>query len=140
MIHSDLASSGVIFTLDTETGARNVILINSAYGLGENIVGGRVDPDEFLVLKDVLETARVPIIKRKLGAKQLRMVYSTHGSRRTKNIDVSKGDQQKYSLTDTEVIELARWSLIVEEYYSILNKKDTPMDIDWAMDGVSREL
>ena len=140
MVHSDLASSGVIFTLDTETGSRNVILINSAYGLGENIVGGRVDPDEFLVLKNVIETARVPIIKRKLGAKQLRMIYSTHGSRRTKNVEVSKGDQQKYSLTDKEVIELARWSLIIEEYYSSLNKKDTPMDIEWAKDGVTGEL
>lgn len=140
MIHSDRASSGVIFTLDTETGARNVILLNSAYGLGENIVGGRVDPDEFLVLKPVLETARVPIIRRKLGAKQLRMVYSSHGTRRTKNIEVSKRDQENFSLTDPEVIELARWSLIIEEYYSALNEKDTPMDIEWAKDGVTGEL
>lgn len=134
MVHSDLASSGVIFTLDTETGARNVILITSAYGLGENIVGGRVDPDEFLVLKDVLETARVPIIKRKLGAKQFRMVYSTHGSRRTKNIEVSQEDQMKYSLQDHEIVKLANWSLIIEDHYS------TPMDIEWAKDGVTGEL
>lgn len=140
MVHSDQAASGVLFTLDTETGARNMILINSAYGLGENIVGGRVDPDEFLVLKPVIETAHVPIIRRKLGAKQLRMVYSTHGTNRTKNIEVSKRDQQKFSITDQEVITLARWSLIIEEYYSALNKKDTPMDIEWAKDGVTGEL
>lgn len=140
MIHSDRASSGIIFTLDTETGARNVILISSAYGLGENIVGGRVDPDEFLILKPMLETARVPIIRKKLGSKQLRMVYSTHGTRRTKNVEVSRVDQEKFSLTNEEIIELARWSLIIEDYYSKLNKKDTPMDIEWAKDGVTDEL
>lgn len=140
MIHSDRASSGIVFTLDTETGARNVILISSAYGLGENIVGGRVDPDEFLVLKPLLETARVPIIRKKLGAKQLRMVYSTHGTRRTKNIEVSQADREKFSLSDDEVLQLARWSLRIEEYYSKLNNKDTPMDIEWAKDGVTGEL
>lgn len=140
MVHSDRASAGVIFTLDTETGARNVILLSSSYGLGENIVGGRVDPDEFLVLKPVLETARVPIIKRKLGSKQIRMVYSSHGTRRTKNVEVSRGDQEKFSINDKEVIELARWSQLIDEHYSTLHKKDTPMDIEWAKDGDSGEL
>ena len=140
MVRSDQASSGVIFTLDTESGARNVILINSAYGLGENIVGGRVDPDEFLILKPVLETARVPIIRKKLGAKQLRMVYSTDETMRTKNVEVSENDRQKFSLNNQEVIKLARWSLLIEEYYSALNKKDTPMDLEWAKDGGSGEL
>lgn len=140
MIHSDLASSGVIFTLDTESGARNIILITSAYGLGENIVGGRVDPDEFLVLKSVLETAKIPIIRKKKGAKQLRMVYSTHGTQRTKNIEVSKIDQDKFSITDNEVIQLAKWAQTIEDYYSNLNQRNTPMDIEWAKDGVSGEL
>lgn len=140
MIHSDRASSGIIFTLDTESGARNVILVNSAYGLGENIVGGRVDPDEFVVLKPTLETAKVPIIRRKLGAKQLRLIYSNQGQERTNNVEVSKEDQQKFSITDEEVIELARWSLIIEDHYSKLHKKDTPMDIEWAKDGVTGEL
>jgi pyruvate,water dikinase len=140
MIHSDLASSGVIFTLDTESGSRNVILISSSYGLGENIVGGRVDPDEFLVLKPVLDSARMPIIRRKLGAKQLRMVYSTHGTRRTKNIEVSKVDQGRFSLEDSEVIQLAKCALTIEDYYSGLNKRGTPMDIEWAQDAGTGEL
>lgn len=140
MVHADQASSGVIFTLDTESGSRNVILLTSAYGLGENIVSGRVDPDEFLVHKSLLETANVPIIRRKRGAKQQRMVYSSHGTKRTKNIEVSKVDQEKFSLTDPEVIQLAKWSLIIEKYYSDLNKKNTPMDIEWAKDGKNGEL
>lgn len=140
MVHSGEASSGVIFTLDTESGARNVILITSAYGLGENIVGGRVDPDEFLVLKPVLDSARMPIISRKLGAKQMRMVYSTHGTRRTKNIDVSVIDRQKFSLEENEVIQLAKWARTIEEYYSGLNQRECPMDIEWAKDGINGEL
>lgn len=140
MVRSDEASSGVIFTLDTETGSRNVILVTSAYGLGENIVGGRVDPDEFVVLKSVLESAKIPIIRRKLGSKQLRMVYADHGTRRTKNIDVSLEDQKKFSLNDEDVIELAKWSQLIENYYSQLNKNETPMDIEWAKDGINGEL
>lgn len=140
MIHSDLASSGVIFTLDTETGARNVILLNSAYGLGENIVGGRIDPDEFLVLKPMLETAIDPIIRKKLGKKQLRMVYATHGTQRTKNIEVSQVDQERFSLNNDEIIQLSRCALIVEKYYSKINNRDTPMDIEWAKDGENGEL
>ena len=140
MVRSDLASSGVIFTLDTESGARNVILINSSYGLGENIVGGRVDPDEFLVLKPLLGKSFTPILRKKVGSKLLRMVYSGHGSRGTKNLDVSKAEQIKLSITDEEVIKLADWALGIEQYFSDLNKKDTPMDIEWAKDGQTGEL
>ena len=140
MIHSDQASSGVVFTLDTETGARNVILVTSAFGLGENIVGGRVDPDEFLVLKPILESARMPIIRKKIGAKQMRMVYATHGSQRTKNVIVDKKDRELFSITDDEVIQLARWSKSIEDYYSELKNQDTPMDIEWAKDGMNGEL
>lgn len=140
MVRSDLASSGVMFTLDTESGARNVVLINSSYGLGENIVGGRVDPDEFLVLKPLLDTNYLPILRRKVGAKQLRMIYSGQGSRTTKNIEVSKADQRKLSITDDEVVKLARWGLKIEQYYSEINKRNTPMDIEWGKDGVTGEL
>lgn len=135
MVRSDLAASGVIFTLDTESGARNVILINSAYGLGENVVGGRVDPDEFLVSKPLLDQASVPILRRKIGAKQLRMVYSGHGSRTTRNIDVSKADREKLSISDSEVLQLAKWAFAIEKYYSQLNGHETPMDLEWAKDG-----
>lgn len=134
MIHSDRASSGIMFTLDTETGSRNVILINSAYGLGENIVGGRVDPDEFLVSKPLLEKAPLPILRKKLGSKQVRMVYSTHGTRTTKNVEVSKMDREKFSIINDEILQLAKWGVLIEEHY----KK--PMDIEWAKDGVTGEL
>jgi pyruvate,water dikinase len=144
MVRSDLAASGVIFTLDTESGARNVILVNSAYGLGENVVGGRVDPDEFFVLKPLLakakESATVPILRRKAGLKQVKMVYSGHGSRTTKNIEVSRADQEKLSISDADVVQLAQWALAIELYYSKLNGRDTPMDIEWGKDGRTGEL
>ncbi len=140
MIRSDLGASGVIFTLDTESGARNVIVVTSSYGLGENVVGGKVDPDEFLVLKSVLGKASLPILRRKTGAKQLRMVYSGHGSRRTKNIEVSKADREKISIPDSDVICLAQWAATIERYYSDLNGRDTPMDIEWGKDGKTGEL
>jgi pyruvate,water dikinase len=140
MVRSDLASSGVTFTLDTESGSRNVILISSAYGLGENIVAGRVDPDEFLVLKETLSKARMPIIRRKLGAKQQRLTYGVHGTRATKNVEVSTLDRSHFSLSDEEIIQLAKWSRTIETYYTALYKKDTPMDIEWAKDGQSGQL
>ncbi len=140
MIRSDLASSGVIFTLDTESGARNIVLINSSYGLGENIVGGRVDPDEFLVQKSLIGKSSNPILRRKVGSKQLKMVYSGHGSRSTKNVEVSKTDQRKLSVSDREVTILASWSVKIEEYYSKINNRDTPMDIEWAKDGQTGKL
>lgn len=140
MVRSDLASSGVLFTLDTESGAKNVILINSSYGLGENIVGGKVDPDEFIVLKSMLGKPFNPIIRKKTGLKQQRMVYYGHGSRTVKNVDVSKVDQLKFSLNDEEIIKLAEWGLQIEKYYSDKYNKQTPMDIEWAKDGQNGDL
>lgn len=144
MVRSDLAASGVIFTLDTESGARNVILVNSAYGLGENVVGGRVDPDEFFVLKPLLSDVNgketVPILRRKAGLKQVKMVYSGHGSRTTRNIEVSRADREKLSISDADVITLAKWALVIEQYYSKLNGRDTPMDIEWGKDGRTGDL
>jgi pyruvate,water dikinase len=140
MVRSDLGSSGVIFTLDPESGAKNVILISSAYGLGENIVGGKVDPDEFMVQKDLIGKAAVPIIKRKIGAKQMRLIYARHGTRTTKNIEVSEADKEKQSLNDEDIIELAEWAKKVEEHYSKIHAKYMPMDIEWAQDGRTGEL
>ena len=140
MVRSDLAASGVIFTLDTESGARNVILINSAYGLGENVVAGRIDPDEFFVLKPLLGAAFVPILRRKVGLKQMKMIYSGHGSRTTRNIDVSIADREKLSISDADVIKLAEWAYAIEQYYSKLNGRITPMDIEWGKDGRTGEL
>lgn len=140
MVRSDLASSGVIFTLDPESGARNVILVTSSYGLGENIVGGRVDPDEFLVHKQLLGKAPLPLLRRKLGKKQQRLIYSGHGSRTTRNVEVSKADQQKLSISDHEVLQLATWASIIENHYSERNQRETPMDLEWAKDGVTGKL
>ena len=140
MVRSDLSASGVIFTLDPETGARNVILVSSGYGLGENIVGGKIDPDEFMVQKKLLGKAPIPIIRKKIGAKQLRMVYSGHGTRTTDNIPVSEADKEKQSITDQEILKLAKWSKTIEDHYSKLHEKDTPMDIEWAKDGLTGEL
>lgn len=140
MVRSDIGSAGVIFTLDTESGARNVILINSAFGLGENVVGGKVDPDEFLVQKDLVGVAALPIIRKKLGSKQMRLVYSGHGTKTTKNIDVSEADRERLSIDDKDVMQLASWSIKIENYYSLLNKRSTPMDIEWAKDGSTGKL
>lgn len=140
MIRSDLASSGVIFTLEPESGATNVILITSAYGLGENIVGGKVDPDEFLVQKDLIGRSRLPIIRRKIGAKQMRLTYDSSGTQTTKNIEVLEVERTRPSLSDQEILQLAKWSRIIENHYSSLHKKYMPMDIEWAKDGRSGKL
>jgi pyruvate,water dikinase len=140
MIRSDLASSGVIFTLDTESGAKNVILITSAYGLGENIVAGRIEPDEFIVLKPVLYSALMPIIRKKLGSKQFKMIYSPGEGQGTKNIEVSKFQRKKFSIANEEVIRLAKWAKIIEDYFTEINQKEMPMDIEWAKDGESGDL
>lgn len=140
MVRSDLSSSGVIFTLDTESGARNVILLTSSFGLGENVVAGRVDPDEFLVSKSLLGVAPMPILRRKLGGKQQKMVYSGHGSRTTRNVEVSKLEQESFSISDQDAVQLAEWATEIERYYSELNGRDTPMDIEWGKDGRTGDL
>ena len=140
MVRSDLASSGVIFTLDPESGARNVILISSSYGLGENIVGGKVDPDEFIVQKELIEKSPLPIIKRKLGAKQMRLVYARHGTRTTKNVEVSPIDRNQFSIMDNDVLKLSIWAKLIEQHYSKIHHTNMPMDIEWAKDGYTNEL
>lgn len=129
MVRSDKASAGVMFTLDTESGFENVILINSAWGLGENIVKGRVTPDEFYVFKPMIGTRFNPIISRDLGSKKDRMIYALEGNEPVKNIRVSDADQYKFSLSDSEVKKLAEWGMVIEDHYK------RPMDIEWAKDG-----
>lgn len=140
MVRSDLASAGVIFTLDTESGFRNSILVTSAFGLGENIVAGKVDPDEFLVFKPTLLQGYRAILRRKTGNKQQRLVYASHGTRRTENIPVPAQMRSQLSLTDDEVTLLAQWSLAIESHYSNLNGRNTAMDIEWAKDGQTGKL
>lgn len=139
MVRSDKAVSGVMFTLDTESGFRDLILINSIYGLGENIVKGLVNPDEFFVfkpsLKKFLSGQKInPVISRQLGNKKRKMIYSDDQSKPTKNINVSYADRHNFTLTQKEVIKLAQWGLVIEKHYK------RPMDIEWAKDGQSKQL
>lgn len=134
MVRSDLGSSGVMFSLDTDSGFRNVVLINAAYGLGENVVQGAVNPDEFLIFKSTLASAKNPIISKTLGSKKLRMVYATAPGRPTKNIEVGERDRDRFCLSDEQAIQLARWAVVIEQHYG------TPMDMEWALDGKSKQL
>ncbi len=140
MIRSDKASSGVIFTLDTESGFRDVIFITSAYGLGENIVQGNVNPDEFYVHKPTLKAGFKPLLKKRLGSKMFRLIYAPDGDAATKNIEVTLSERKRFSLTDEEVLTLARYALIIEEYYSAKKGSWVPMDIEWAKDGIDGKL
>lgn len=140
MVRSDLASSGVMFTLDTESGFPHVCFVTSSYGLGENIVQGAVNPDEFYVFKPTLAKGFKPIIQKVLGEKAIKMVYAAEGSRPTKNVPTVPDDQKRFSLTDEEVIQLAKWGVIVEDHYSHKKGKWSPMDLEWAKDGQSGKL
>jgi pyruvate,water dikinase len=139
MVRSDLASSGVIFTLDTESGFRDVVQVTSAYGLGEFVVQGVVTPDEWMVFKPTLTTGKRPIISRKLGSKEVRLVRSG-GTRNTKSEPVPTAEKNRFSITDDEVLELSRWACEIEKHYSDLAGHPQPMDIEWAKDGLSGQL
>jgi pyruvate, water dikinase len=135
MVRSDKSGAGVMFTIDTETGFDKVIEINAAWGLGENVVKGTINPDEYMVFKPVLEKDNFrPILKKFMGNKEKKMIYSRGGSKNTRNIDTSKKEQRTYVLDDEEIIELARWGKKIEEHYG------KPMDIEWARDGETGEM
>lgn len=140
MVRADLASSGVIFTLDTETGFRDVVFVTSAYGLGENVVQGRVAPDEFYVFKPTLRQGYRPLIWKRLGTKELRMVYDEAGSKLVKNVSVSAEERSRFSVSDEDVLTLANWAMLIEEHYSAQRGVDCPMDVEWAKDGRTGEL
>lgn len=140
MIRSDKASSGVIFTLDTESGFKDVVVITSGYGLGENIVQGIVNPDEFHVYKPTLRNGYASIIKKKLGNKQSKLIYTDDPQKPTCNLPVSIQEQSQFSLTESEILELARMAVTIEDYYSQLNDAWSPMDIEWGKDGIDGQL
>ena len=139
MVRSDQACSGVMFTLDTESGFRDVVVINGAWGLGEAIVQGMATPDEWVVFKPTLKTGARPIVSRRLGTKEVKMVYGLDG-RGTRTREVVEAQRARFCLGDYEVLELARWASIIEDHYSTLAGKATPMDIEWAKDGYTGEL
>ena len=139
MVRSDLASSGVIFTLDTESGFRDVVTVTGAYGLGEFVVQGVVTPDEWLVFKPTLRSNFEPIISRHIGSKEVRLVYA-NGTRSTRSEATPQSERERYCLTDAEVIQLARWACLIEDHYSQIAGRLQPMDIEWAKDGSTGEL
>ncbi|MFO7965838.1 MAG: phosphoenolpyruvate synthase [Desulfobacterales bacterium] len=135
MVRSDLWGSGVMFTLDTETGFPDVVVINAAWGLGENVVQGTVNPDEYTVFKPLLTNEKlVPIIHKNLGEKEKKLIYAKGGSKATKNIDTPKKERRAFVLNEKDMLTLARWAVKIEEHYG------KPMDIEWAGDGESGKL
>jgi len=140
MVRSDLACSGVMFTIDTESGFRDAVMISAAYGLGENVVQGSVTPDEYLVFKPTLKTGHRPVLQKTVGSKEFKLIYDTGGGKMVKNVPVAPGDRTKLVLTDDEVLELARWACIVEDHYSAKRGQHAPMDLEWAKDGITGEL
>jgi len=140
MVRSDLATAGVMFSIDTETGFKNAVLINAAYGLGENVVQGSVNPDEYYVFKPTLLEGFRPIIERRLGNKEFKLIYDVGGSRMTRNVPVAPEDRARFALSDDDVLTLARWACIIEDHYSAKRGRPTPMDMEWAKDGNTGEL
>lgn len=140
MVRSDLACSGVMFTIDTETGFRDAVLINAAYGLGENVVQGSVTPDEYVVFKPTLKTGHRSILQKTAGSKEFKLVYDVGGGKMVKNVPVPPADRGKLALADDEVLQLARWGCIVEDHYSARRGHPMPMDLEWAKDGLTGEI
>jgi pyruvate,water dikinase len=140
MVRSDLGASGVAFSLDTESGFRDVVVINGSFGLGEMVVQGAVSPDEFIVFKPCMQEDYVPIIEKKLGVKDKKMVYGESSDERTKIIPVAKEQQQHFCLSDTQIMQLATWVRSIEAYYTEKKGRWCPMDIEWAVDGLTGEL
>jgi pyruvate,water dikinase len=135
MVRSDKAGAGVIFSIDTETGFPHVVVITAAFGLGENVVQGTINPDEYMVFKPLLNQPELrPIIEKNLGAKEKKLVYAVGGTRATKNLDTPKKERRLFVLTDGEILQLARWTCAIENHYR------RPMDIEWAKDGDTGEL
>jgi len=141
MVRSDLASSGVAFTLDPDTGFRDVVVITGSYGLGESVVGGKVDPDEVQVFKPLIDKAEDPIIRRRIGRKQTSIVYTDGNSEeRTQTIQTSEANQKKACFSDADAKTIAKWCVDIENHYSGHHGQSTPMDIEWAKDGISGKL
>ncbi len=140
MVRSDLSSSGVMFSIDTETGFQDAVFLTGAWGLGENVVQGAVNPDEWYIFKPTLRLGFKPIIMKRTGGKAIKMIYTTDAKAPTKNVAVPEEDRRRLVLNDEEVVALARMACTIEEHYSAHRGQFTPMDIEWAKDGHSGEL
>ncbi len=147
MVRSDKGSSGVMFTLDTESGFKGVVEIDASWGLGEMVVQGKVTPDSYLVFKPTLNQNFAPIIKKMIGSKESKMIYVAASSHHTlsatkaiKEVEIEKKDRERFVLTNDEILTLARWAVEIENHYTQHAGKDTPMDMEWAKDGITGEL
>jgi pyruvate, water dikinase len=140
MVRSDLASSGVIFTLDTESGFPDVVFVTSTWGLGENIVQGRVVPDGFYVHKPTLAQGYAPLIRKRLDTKEFKLIYDARGHRLVENVPTSVEERERFSASEEDVLQLARWAVAIEDHYSEKRGTKTFMDIEWAKDGLTGEL
>ena len=140
MVRSDLGASGIMFTIDTETGFRDAVLINAAYGLGENVVQGSVTPDEYSVFKPTLKEGFRPILQKTIGSKEFKLIYDVGGGKMVKNVPVPPGDRNRFAISDDDILTLARWACIIEDHYSAVKGRPTPMDTEWAKDGQTGEL
>ena len=134
MVRSDLGAAGVMFTIDTDSGFRDVVFITASYGLGETVVQGAVNPDEFYVYKPALRAAKHAIIRKNLGAKAIKMIYAAQGAQRVATVEVPAAERARFCLSDADILTLARQALVIEEHYG------RPMDIEWGKDGASGEL
>lgn len=140
MVRSDLACSGVMFSIDTETGFKDAVFITGAYGLGENVVQGAVNPDEYYVFKPTLKSGFRPIIQKEVGMKRIKMIYSDNGAKPTKNVEVPPEERKKFVLNEDEILKLAEWACIIEDHYSHKTGHFKPMDMEWAKDGESGKM
>ncbi|MBW2992104.1 phosphoenolpyruvate synthase [Candidatus Woesearchaeota archaeon] len=140
MVRSDVACSGVMFSIDTESGFTNVAYITGAWGLGENVVQGAVNPDQFYVFKPTLKKGKKPILMKKLGDKSIKMIYTKDSTKPTKNIETPLPDRNRFVLNDDEILTLAKWACIIEDHYSKKAKHYKPMDMEWAKDGKTNQL
>jgi pyruvate,water dikinase len=140
MVRSDLAAAGVMFSIDTETGFREAVLIEAAYGLGENVVQGAVSPDEYFVFKPTLKTGYRPILQKTLGSKEFKLVYDIGGGKMVKNVPVPADERIRFAISEDEILLLARWACLIEDHYSAKRGQYTPMDMEWAKDGRTGEL
>ena len=134
MVRSDKASSGVMFSIDTESGFKDLVFITSAYGLGENVVQGAVNPDEFLVFKPTLKAGKDAIISKKIGDKRIKMIYDEGGNKAVKNVDVDIVHRNQYAINDEEITLLAKWAVVIEDHYSEKAGHHKPMDMEWTKD------
>jgi pyruvate,water dikinase len=140
MVRSDMAAAGVMFSIDTETGFAEAVLINAAYGLGENVVAGAVNPDEFYVFKPTLKQGFRPILRKQLGTKAQKLIYDIGGGKMTRNVSVPTEDRQRFCIDDDDILTLARWACLIEDHYANKRGAPSPMDMEWAKDGRTGEL